>query len=138
MLLFDAPNRETCTIKRSTTNTPLQALSLLNEITFVEAAQALAKRMLEEGGDSIESKIEFGFRQVTGRLPKQREMAILKSGFLADLKKFTDDPDTARKFAFSANPNLVRDDDEKFVSSFAAYALTANVLFNLDEFVTRE
>jgi hypothetical protein len=69
MLLFDAPNREICTIKRSKTNTPLQALSLLNEVTFVEASRKLGERMLKEGGDSAEERLVFGFRLAVGRRP---------------------------------------------------------------------
>jgi hypothetical protein len=135
MLLFDAPNREICTIKRSKTNTPLQALSLLNEVTFVEAARKLGERMLREGGDSAEKRIEFGFRLTVGRKPTAAELKILSDGLAEDLKRFAADEDAAKKLsAFGeskANATISP-------AELAAYSLTANVLLNLDEFVTRE
>lgn len=73
MLLFDAPFRETCTLRRPRTNTPLQALNLLNDPTYVEAARLLAQRMIREGGASIESRLTHGFRLVTARLPAVRK-----------------------------------------------------------------
>ncbi|MDA1230694.1 MAG: DUF1549 and DUF1553 domain-containing protein, partial [Planctomycetota bacterium] len=73
-MLFDAPNREVCTIKRSRTNTPLQALALLNEVTFVEAARALATRIIREGGTSGNDRMSFGFRLTTGRMPNAAGM----------------------------------------------------------------
>jgi hypothetical protein len=66
MLLFDAPNRETCTVKRSRTNTPLQALALLNETTFLEAAQGLARRMVAEGGADPAARIGRGYALALG------------------------------------------------------------------------
>jgi hypothetical protein len=74
MLLFDAPNREACSVKRSRTNTPLQALALLNEITYVEAARKLGEKMIREGGNTPEDKLTTGFRIVTGRHPDSSEL----------------------------------------------------------------
>lgn len=116
MTLFDAPNREICTVKRSRTNTPLQALALLNEPTYMEAAQKLGERMKTEGGITLEEQLTWGFRTVTGRKPSPRELQVLVDGLKSDTKTLATAQDP--------KPD--------------AYALTANILLNLDEVVTRE
>jgi len=135
MLIFDAPNRETCTVKRSRTNTPLQALALLNETTFVEAAHGLAKRMLAEGGITPADKITHGFRLAIGRRPTPDELATLVGGFEADQKRFTAEPAAAEHYA---SVGLVPRPEGVPAAEFAAYSLVANVIINLDEFVMRE
>ncbi|MFO0868434.1 MAG: DUF1549 and DUF1553 domain-containing protein [Pirellulales bacterium] len=135
MLLFDAPNREICTIKRSRTNTPLQALALLNEITYVEAARRLAERMLTAGGDQPTTRLALGFRLVTCREPTADELRILTAGLEHDLARLREQPDSARRlitFGQSVPPGAL-DPVE-----LAAYALAANVILNLDEAITRE
>ncbi len=134
MLLFDAPNRETCTIKRSRTNTPLQSLSLLNEMTFVEAARNLGGRMLNEGGPSIRSQLERGFRIALARSPTDKEIQVLLDGYEEDYKHFAADPQAATKLLSFGNTQGATSD----VAQLAALTLAANVLMNLDEFVTRE
>ena len=135
MLIFDAPNRETCTVKRSRTTTPRQALALLNETTFVEAAHGLAKRMLAEGGVTPADKITHGFRLAIGRRPTPDELATLVAGFEADLKRFTNEPAAADRYA---SVGLVPRPEGVPAAEFAAYSLVANVIINLDEFVMRE
>ncbi|MFM8434735.1 MAG: PSD1 and planctomycete cytochrome C domain-containing protein [Planctomycetia bacterium] len=135
MMLFDAPNRETCIVKRSRTNTPLQALALLNEPTFVEAAHGLAKRMLAEGGATPAERIAHGFRLAVGRQPTADELAALVDGFTADLATFSSAPERAERYA---TVGLVKKPDAVPAAEFAAYSLAANVLINLDEFVMRE
>jgi hypothetical protein len=135
MLLFDAPNREICTVKRARTNTPLQALALLNETTFVEAAHGLAGRMLTEGGSTPPDRITHAFRLAVGRPPEPEELATLVAGFEADLARFTARPEAAKQFAAVG---LVRKPDDVSDAEFAAYSLAANVIINLDEFVMRE
>ena len=134
MMLFDAPSREVCTVRRSRTNTPLQALVLLNEVTFVEAARKLAERMMA-GGESVEERLAYGFRMATARHPTALEMEVLKGGFEDDLARFESSPeDTDRLLGFGkskADPKFDR-------SELAAYALAANVILNLDEVVMRE
>ena len=138
MLLFDAPNRETCTVKRSRTNTPLQALSLLNENTFVESAQALAQRMVREGGDTPNSRIVYAFEVLTSRKPDERECGLLVDGFEQDLKEFHSQPQRATAFLEFVNAEYAQSLSEEQRCELAAYALTANVLLNLDEVVTRQ
>jgi hypothetical protein len=135
MLLFDAPSRETCIVKRSRTNTPLQALSLLNETTFVEAAHGLAARMIVEGGDTPAGRISRGFRLVLGRRPTADELAVLVDGFEADREQYGRTPEAAEKFVQAGQSAAA---DRITPAEFAAYALAANVIINLDEFVTRD
>jgi Protein of unknown function (DUF1553)/Protein of unknown function (DUF1549)/Planctomycete cytochrome C len=135
MLLFDAPNRETCSVKRSRTNTPLQALSLLNEVTFVEAARKLSERMIKEGGSTAEQRLTFGFRLACTRPPTETELRVLLQGLDADMQRFAGDSSGALALVgfgeAPAQPDLS-------TTELAAYTLAANVILNLDEFVTRE
>ena len=135
MLLFDAPNRETCTVKRSRTNTPLQALALLNEITFVEAAQGFARRMLTEGGSGAADRIRFGFQLALGRKPTKHELQTLEKGLAADRKFFHSDTHAAEKLS---KVGVVPPPKDVPLPDYAAYTLVANVLLNLDEFIMRE
>src|SRR4029079_7452306 len=77
MAVLDAADRENCSVRTKRTNTPLQALTLLNDVTFVEAARKLGERMLQGGGDTDEARITFAFRSVATRFPTAREMAVL-------------------------------------------------------------
>ncbi len=135
MMLFDAPTRETCVVKRARTNTPLQALALLNEVTFVEAARALAQRMLTEGGGTASERVAHGFRRVTARQPDAAELQVLVSGLEKRLARYRADADAAAKLvAVGDLPRAAKLD----TAELAAYTVTANVLLNLDEVVTRE
>ncbi len=135
MLLFDAPNREVCTVKRSRTNTPLQALSLLNEVTFIEAARALATEMLRLPNASPRERIEFAYQRVLGRLPNDNERKVMTSGLAEDLQRFTQQPQQAEQLVRVGDLPVPTDLQ---IPELAAYTLVANVLLNLDEFVTRE
>ena len=135
MMLFDSPAREVCTVKRSRTNTPLQALALLNEITYVEAARKVGERMIREGGSTPADRVRYGFRLVTGRLPNEEELAVLVAGADADMARFHAAPESAKQYlAFGVSPSPTDID----LVQLAAYSLTANVLLNLDEVITRE
>ncbi|MFO1062426.1 MAG: PSD1 and planctomycete cytochrome C domain-containing protein [Pirellulales bacterium] len=138
MLIFDAPNREVCTVKRSRTNTPLQALSLLNEVTFVEAAKQLAVRMTREGGESPEQRIAYGYQLSLGRAPREAEMQVLLKGLDEDMKRFLQDTDSAKKLLAVGKSKIEGPDDPNHSATLAAYTLAANVILNLDEFITRE
>ena len=84
---FDAPRREECTAQRPRSNTPLAALVLLNDPTFVQAAQAFAKRILADGGDSIDSQLDFAFRQAVSRKPDNFERKTLNQLLSAEEAK---------------------------------------------------
>ena len=135
MLLFDSPTREICTVKRSRTNTPLQALALLNEVTYIEAARALAQRMLTEGGATTSERLTHGFRRVTGRTPDKADLAVLTAGLEKRIAKYRADADSAKSLLAQGE---FKPDAKLDVAELAAYTVTANVLLNLDEVITRE
>ena len=135
MLLFDAPNREICTVKRSRTNTPLQALTLLNETTYIESARKLAERMLLEGGVSPKDRLSLGFRWATSRHPTEPELAVLVEGLDQDLSRMKNHHELAKQIVSTGESKANASLD---AGELAAYTLTANVLLNLDEVVTRE
>ncbi len=85
---FDAAERLFCTVSRQRTSTPLQALVLLNDPQFVEAARALAARMIRDGGRDVDARITLGFRALTGRLPASEERAALASLYRDELTRF--------------------------------------------------
>jgi hypothetical protein len=135
MLIFDSATREICTVKRSRTNTPLQALSLLNEITYVEAARRLAERMLTEGGATTEDRITWGFRRATSRRPDPTDLKVLTNGVEQRLVQFRQNAESAKQLlAFGESKPLVTLDS----AELAAYSVAANVILNLDEVITRE
>ncbi len=135
MSLFDASFRETCTVRRTRTNTPLQALDLMNDPTYVEAARCLAERMVREGGNSIARRIDLGFERVLCRRPHDSELAILTAAYERTLKEFEKDPDSAAQLLKVGNS--VTDSVIPPVE-LAAMTSVASTLFNLDEAVTKE
>jgi hypothetical protein len=135
MLLFDAPNRETCTPKRSRTNTPLQALALMNEVTFVEASRALAGRMMREGGKTPEDRLATGYRLATSRKPDAETLLLLRDGFGSRLAEFQSRPEAAKALI---QHGTSKPDPSLDPAELAAYTVTANILLNLDRVVTRD
>jgi len=135
MTIFDSPSREICTVKRSRTNTPLQALALLNEKTYIEAARVLAQRMISEGGATPEQRIAWAFRRATCREPRADELKVLAAGLAKRNARFQQSAVEAAKILAVGETKA----DAKFNPvELAAYTGTANVLLNLDEVVTRE
>jgi hypothetical protein len=135
MLVFDAPFRETCAVRRSRTSTPLQALNLLNDPTYVEAARLLAQRMIREGGRTPESRIQLGFRVATGREPRRVELSVLVRGWRR--------MDVGFRADRSGAESLLTVGETKAGQAFdpvelAAYATVASTLLNLDETITKE
>jgi hypothetical protein len=132
---FDAPGRETCTVRESRTNTPLQALVMMNDPTFVEAAQALAMRAIQEGGKTLEEKLSWSFRAAIGRTPSRDELAVLAAGFRHHQSRFGVRPEAARALVewgeHSASPTCEAAD-------LAAMALITHTILNLDEALTKE
>ena len=135
MLLFDAPFRETCALRRSRSNTPLQALNLLNDPTYVEAARFLAQRMIKEGGTSIESRLTHGFHLLLGRTPSRQELQVLASAVERSIQDFTKDAEAAKQLLTFGE---AKTDDKLSAADLAAYTTVASTLINLDETITKE
>ena len=135
MEVFDAPSREVCSARRERTNTPLQALTLMNDVTYVEAARALAQRLIREGGPTDEERMGYGFRLVTSRQAKPAEIEVLTRGLRRHRSTYENDPDAARKLvrAGQSHPDPGMDAVE-----LAAHTALANGLLNLDETIHRE
>ncbi len=135
MLLFDAPFRETCALRRPRTNTPLQALNLLNDPTYVEAARHLAQRMIKEGGTTIESRLTQGFRILLGRKPSMQELQILTAAIERSIQDFTKDPEAAKQLLTIGE---AKTDEKLNPAELAAFTTVASTLINLDETITKE
>ena len=125
--VFDAPDREFCAVRRSRTNTPLQALTLMNETAMVEAGRQLGARMLREGGTGDDARLAFGFRAATSRPPRAEELAVLRETLERFRKDFTADGAGAQALLKAGKPDAER----------AAYAALGGLLLNLDETVTK-
>jgi len=134
MSTFDAPSRENCTVRRPRTNTPLQALALMNDRQYIDAARKLGERMMLEGGSTPEERLIFGFRWMTARPPSAKELAVLKTSFDKQLTVFKNDQPAAEKLLSygdtKRNPNLD-------TVEYAAWTMMANLLINLDEAITK-
>jgi hypothetical protein len=135
MLVFDAPFRETCTVRRSRTTTPLQALNLLNDPTYVEASRLLAQRMIQEGGITPESRISHGFRLATGREPHRAELSVLMKGWHRMDASFRADRSGAVSLLTVGETKA---DSTLDPVELAAYSTVASTLLNLDETITKE
>jgi hypothetical protein len=134
LMTFDAPDRETCTVRRARTNTPLQALVLLNDPTYVEAARKLAERMMTEGGKAPEDRIAFAFRLATARQATAEERRVLRGVFDAELAVYRHDAAAALKLlSVGESPR----DPKLDLAELAAWATVAGVILNLDETVTK-
>ena len=130
MAIFDAPSRETCTVRRLNTNTPLQALVLQNDPQFLEAARALGDLMAAAG--SVEKGITHGSRRVLGRGPTARELKILSSALTRYQQIFQSDTGKAQQLLTAAGAKASGDPNQ------TAWMLVASTLLNMDEAVTRQ
>ena len=135
MLAFDAPFRETCTLRRTRTNTPLQALNLMNDPTYVEAARFLAGRMLTESEPDLTSQLASGFRLVLSRSPESDEIAVLTSAYNRSLDDFRSDPAAAIELL---TIGARRSPEKLDPIQLAAMTVVASTILNLDEAVMKE
>ncbi len=134
MLSFDAPTADASCTRRTRSNTPLQALTTLNEKTYVEAAQAMGLRVYREGGDDEKSRATYAFRLCTGRTPSERELTSLVKFYEEQYRYFEDRTTDALKVGmastnFPPNVNLHK---------VAAWAMVSRAILNLDETITKE
>jgi hypothetical protein len=134
-MFFDSSARQTCVVKPTRTNTPLHALSTLNDITYIEAARALAERVLTTAGLSPEERVELAFRLVLGRAPSKEEQRVLLAGLERVRRQFAADPAAAKKLLSIGESKR---DEALDVVTHAAYAAMCTTILNLDEALTKE
>jgi hypothetical protein len=135
MATFDAPSWEICQVKRAKTNTPLQALALLNDVTYMEAARKFAERILTEGGDSAETRLTFAFRLATSRTPTPSELAMLKTSLQKYTERFRQSPGAAEQFVSQGEAPRNKSLD---VVDLAAHTAVASILINMDESISKD
>lgn len=135
MLAFNAAEREVCIVHKGHTNSPLQALTLMNNIAFVEASRNMAERILQEGGGTLDEQINFGFRAGLGRYPSGRELDLLRDAYHEFLGKYESDRQAAEKLLTVGE--FPRDKSLDAVQ-LAAMTMLASTVMNLDEAVTKE
>jgi hypothetical protein len=134
-IFFDSAPRQTCIVKPTRTNTPLHALTTLNDVTYVEAARALAERTLTEAGASPEERVEFAFRRVLVRKPSDTEKKVLLRSVERVQREFAADPAAVKKFLAIGESKR----NEKLnPAEHAAYAAVCLAILNLDEALTKE
>lgn len=130
MVNFDSPNRETCIVRETRTNTPLQALNLMNDETYIEASRKLAERVI---GDA--SPLEQAFLLAIGRKPSAQELQVLKSTYQRFRTRFDKDPESAKKFLSVGDSRSVTD---RPAPELAALACVTSMILNLDEAITKQ
>lgn len=130
MIAFDAPTREVCSVTRSRTNTPLQALVLLNDPNYVSAARSLARLAMAQGGESVGQHIDYMFRRAVSRFPTSDERRVLSDRYESARQAYQKDPEAAAQLGHGEKKNNN--------TRVAAWTVVASVVLNLDEVVTRE
>jgi hypothetical protein len=134
MSLFDVVDRDNPHVSTNPTNTPLQALNLMNDVTALEAARVLAERMLTEGGSTAADRLDFAFRLATARRPAASELDVLRSSLEAFGDRYRSDRDAAvQLLSHGEHPR----DESLDVAELAAHAAVASLILNLDEVVTQ-
>lgn len=134
MSTFDAPNRETCQVRRARTNTPLQALVLMNDVQYVEAARKFAERVMTEGGAGVDERVTFAFRSVLNRQPSATERQSLTNLYDEYLIAFKSEPESATKLlAVGESPR----NEQLDPNELAAWSMVTHLLLNLSETVTK-
>ena len=134
MNILDAPSREACTIRRERTNTPMQALMLMNDPQFFEAARAFAERTIKEGGETPEARIAYIFEMATARLPKPVEKELLLKTFQTHYQELAADPDAAKALITVGES---APDETLDAVEVAAWTMIANLILNLDEVLNK-
>ncbi|WP_232065044.1 DUF1553 domain-containing protein [Rhodocytophaga rosea] len=134
MLIFDAPMKEICEVRRVRTSTPLQALNLLNDPQVLEASRVLASQLLEEKSLSTEQKIEKAFRKIVIRKPQSKEIEVLMASYSEEQARFKKDPSLARKLLkVGAYPQKETLDQVEC----AALMHVVSIIYNLDETISK-
>jgi hypothetical protein len=133
-LAFDAPSREQCAVRRPRSNTPLQNLVLLNDPTYVEAARVFAQRILREGGDDQQQRVEFAVRQALGRAAEPEEVEVLLGLYHKHAESYAKDTAAAGQLV---SVGQSKPPEDLPASELAAWTSVARVILNLHETITR-
>ena len=133
MVSFDAPSREFCVLRRNRSNTPLQALTTLNDPAAIEAAQALARRVNAKPNADLNARATLAFRSVLMRAPRKEELTRVVALYERELAQFQKDSAAAEKMA-GGKPDEFK---SAVTAELAAWTVVANVLLNLDEAITK-
>lgn len=134
MMAFDAPSRQECTAERPSSNTPMQALTLLNDPTYVEAARTFAARIIKEGGETPEDRISWAYRQSLSRSPNPNELELINGMFEKHKMQYAQNPESASKLISTGESPLIQGID---ATEHAAWTSVARVILNLHETITR-
>lgn len=134
MMAFDAPSRQECTAERATSNTPMQALTLLNDPTYVEVARVFAARILSEGGESITDRINWAYQRVLSRMPQPQELEIMTHLYEKHQAEYTANLDAAGALVATGEAPVTEDIAP---DQLAAWTSVARVILNLHETITR-
>jgi hypothetical protein len=133
MTSFDAPNRESYCLRRERSNTPLQALTLMNDVQFFEASRQFAQHVMQTNV-STDARITALFRTATGRFPSAQEAEIIRQSLDQQLAAYTAKPDEAKK---AISYGETKPDAKLNPAELAAWTMVANLIMNLDEVVTK-
>jgi hypothetical protein len=131
MTAFDSPSREFCTVRRPRTNTPLQALTVLNDPVFFDFARGMARRVMAESGPELRDRLIYGFRLCVSRRPNEKEVEELAALYQLQFARFAKDGAAARALLKDANA-------QTNLPELAAWTVVSNTLLSLDETLTKE
>ena len=134
LMAFDAPSRQECTAERATSNTPMQALTLLNDPTYVEAARVFASRIINEGGETPTERINWAYQWALSRLPQPKELEIMNALYEKHRGEFTAELDAAETLVTTGNAPATEGVE---MNELAAWTSVARVVLNLHETITR-
>ena len=134
MMAFDAPSRQECTAERATSNTPMQALTLLNDPSYVEAARVFASRIIQEGGESVAERINWAYQQTLSRLPEPKELEIVTNLYEKHQAEYTADLEDADMLVATGEAPIIEGVEP---AELAAWTSVARVVLNLHETITR-
>jgi len=134
LLAFDAPNREECTVDRTTSNTPLQALVLLNDPSYVEAARVFAQQIMAEGGERSDDRITLAYRRALSREPDATELNLMRDLYHSHLMEYSQDPEAAQALIATGIAPVPEGLDP---ADLAAWTSVTRVILNLHETITR-
>ena len=135
MQVFDASAREFCTVRDTRTNTPLQSLNLMNDVTYIEASRLIAQRMLLEGGPDDADRLAWGFRTITLRQLDQNELRVLTRYLQSQRQHFTAHPEEANRLLSLGERRV---DSRLLPREVAAWSMVASLILNLDETITKQ